>query len=116
MKNAIIVLGTSPSDEACAQVGDANYAKRSRSECEAFRRQIHRHYPLPAGLEMQAGLGIVSNPHEHGTCRVVDIAYDPFSVSAATWASQVASDPKGLLSHWDEEARKELGLQEAVMA
>lgn len=116
MKLSIIEVGSSPSGEDCAQVGDADYVRRSRTECSVFRSQILRHYPVPVGLEQQAGLGIASNPHEHGPYRVVDIGYDPFSVRASLWASQVTSDPKGVLARWDEEARHALGLCDAVTA
>jgi hypothetical protein len=116
MKFSIIELGSSPSDEACAQVGHADYLERSRTECKVFRSQILRHYPRPEGLEQQAGLGIASHPHELGNYRTVDVAYDPFSVRATQWASLVDSDPLGMLTRWDEVAREELGLREAVVA
>lgn len=116
MKLTSIELGPTPAEEECAQVGDHNYADRSRTECEAFRAQILRHYPVPEGLGQQAGLRIVSNPHEFGSYREVEVAYDPFSVRATTWAHQVEADRIGRLNKWDHEARAILGISEAVHA
>ena len=116
MKLTSIELGPTPAEEQCAQVGDHNYAGRSRTECEVFRAQILRHYPVPEGLEQQAGLRIISSPHDFGNYREVEIAYDPFSVRATEWARQVEADSMGLIIKWDQEARAKLGLTETELA
>ncbi|MBS3912806.1 MAG: hypothetical protein KGZ70_13565 [Hydrogenophaga sp.] len=105
-------IGPAPSEEQCAQVGDDEYSTRSRRETAAYRRQILRHYPVPAECEdVLAGLRICSNPHEFGVYREVEIAYDASSAAACRWAHAVEADPKGVLRRWDRDAIAELGLR-----
>jgi hypothetical protein len=114
MKLESLTIGPAPWNEECAQVGCDEYFDRSRKETAAFRRQILRHYPVPAGVD-NAGVRICSNPHEFGSYREVELAFDPGCTRACDWAYQVEADPKAALASWDIQARMELGLLTAVV-
>lgn len=109
MKLESLTIGPAPWNEECAQVGCEEYLDRSRKETSAFRRQILRHYPVPEGVD-HAGVRVCSNPHEFGSYREVEVAFDPGSTQACAWAHQVEADPKAALARWDSLARTELGL------
>ena len=109
MKLQLIDIGSAPRNEKRALVLDENYIATSRVECAAFRAQILRCYPLPSDGSI-CGLNICLNPHEFGSCREVGISYDPKDASACSWAFSVEHDNKGLLQHWDKEARATLGI------
>jgi hypothetical protein len=42
MSTGELSLGSSPTDEECAQVGSENYGERSRLELQQFKRQMER--------------------------------------------------------------------------
>jgi len=64
-----IEIGSSPSEEDCAQVGTENYRERAIIECKRFIELIRRHL----GQEPEnAKLAIKSFEHDFGTyCEVV---------------------------------------------
>lgn len=102
-------IGPSPCDEHCAQVGSPGYAAQSRNECEAFKAQILRHYPVPTGVN--AGVQITLSPHELGSYREVAVAY--IDQAGADWAASVEADDKKVLLTWDEQSMEALGLKTA---
>lgn len=104
-----IEVGSAPSEESCAQVGEENYSKRSRKECAAYKSQILRHYPIPEDVD--AGIRILVSPHEMGSYREVALTYS--DEAGAAWAEQVESDTKCVLRKWDEISMQALGLQVA---
>ena len=56
-------IGSSPSDETCASVGEADYYERARDECARFIELIRKKLgPEPPG----AYLKVKSNPHDFG--------------------------------------------------
>lgn len=105
-----IELGSAPHEERCAQVGEANYSANSRRECEAFKAQILRSYPIAPGVN--AGVTIQVMPHDFGSYREVALAYD--CEGGFEWASRVERDEEGKLVNWDEQAREALGLAMAT--
>lgn len=111
MKNAIEV-GAGPSCADVAQVGEANFAARNRSECRAFIRQIVRAYGQPP---VGVSLVLTTNQHEFGTYREVGIEIEPLSIeqvrTASDWANAVECDSQCKLEDWDAEALLELGLE-----
>ncbi|MFC7436205.1 hypothetical protein ACFQNJ_16985 [Hydrogenophaga bisanensis] len=109
MKLDSLTIGPAPWNEDCAMVGCSEYPLRSRNETEAFKRQILRHYPVPAGVD-HAGVRICCNPHEFGTYREVEVAFNPVCEQASAWAYKVEADPKAALARWDDQAKMELGL------
>lgn len=104
MARDILDIGPVPNDEECAQVGSPDYYERSRKECKAYINQLLRAYPdMPDGMYLK----ITSNPHDFGTYHEVAVAYDDENESHNDYVY-------GKLEYgcetWDDEARKELGL------
>jgi hypothetical protein len=93
-----LYIGAVPTDEDCAQVGEANYAERARAECKRFAKQIQRHYPEPENGWLQ----VKSNPHDFGTYYEVIACYDPSDADSANWAFDVENDVKNVLMVWDD--------------
>jgi hypothetical protein len=87
-----VVIGSTPTEEDCAQVGSADYATKARKECARFVAQIQRHYPEPDG----GYLKIKSNPHDFGTSYEVD------DEEASRWAYDIEGDVKNVLMVWDD--------------
>lgn len=57
-------IGSSPSDEPCAQVGEPDYYERARDECNRFIELIRKKLgPEPPG----ARLAVKSFPHDFGS-------------------------------------------------
>jgi len=97
-----IDVGCSPCDEPCAQAG-RDSVEQMRAECAALIHQLPRMYgPEPEG----ASLKIRQNSHDFGTYLDVVCYYDTNNPEATDYAFQCEDLPE----HWDEEAKKELGL------
>ena len=102
-----ITLGPCPCDEDCAQVGQDDYSERSRKECRAYFCQLRRQF----GEEPEGTMfGAKSFPHDLGSYREVVIYYNSENGAALDFAYKVEDELPG---EWDEEARKELGLEVA---
>ena len=98
-------LGSSPSDESCAQLGVGDdYPVRARRECRALINQMKR-----TGGEPPPGtrFRIMANPHDFGTYYSVVIEYDEGDEAAAAYAYHCEGDAP---ASWDGPAREELGL------
>lgn len=105
MTQFIDLGGTTPPMESCAQVGSREYDYRERAmkEAKAYINQIRRvHGPEPDGVR----LSTKSHPHDFGTYYTVCVFHDD-SESAIAYA--VACDD-GRITEWDDQARRELGL------
>jgi hypothetical protein len=76
-----IILGSSPSEESCIQVGANDYEYRAQAECRRFIRVIRDVVgPEPDG----ARLAVKANRHDLGTYYEVVCWYDdPYSESYA---------------------------------
>ncbi|MBU9366649.1 MULTISPECIES: hypothetical protein [Burkholderiaceae] len=102
-----IEIGSAPSDERCAQVGDSDYPERSRAECRAFINQIKRTMgEPPEGV----GFFISSSVHDYGTYREVAVKVsgvlsEEARDKALTYAYRCESHSP---TTWDDEARNEL--------
>ena len=86
MHEDVIYLGSTPSNEDCAQVGSPDYPERSRAECRAFITAIKRVCGEPPE---GARLTIKSESHDFGTYREVAIIFDGTSKEAADYADKV---------------------------
>ena len=76
-------IGSSPTDEKCAQVGQSDYAKQAKLECLRFialLRAVHGEEPYGARLYVK------SNPHDFGTYYEVECMYDEGSGEAVAYA------------------------------
>ena len=97
-----ITIGSTPSDEQCAQVGAPDYSEKSRAECLAFKHQLERVFPnSPDGTYFT----VKSFPHDFGTYREVVLFYDDDNDESVEFAFDVESNSP---SNWDDEAKKEL--------
>ena len=100
--NQWIDVGSSPTDESCAQVGSPDYYPRARRECRVYIRQLRRmHGPEPDG----ARLAIQRNPHDFGTYLSVVCHYEPTKQASIDYAFRCENQSP---ANWDEEARREL--------
>ncbi|CAM2198439.1 Lipoprotein (plasmid) [Paraburkholderia kururiensis] len=102
-----IEIGSAPSDEQCAQVGESDYPERSRAECRAFINQIKRAMGEPPD---GVGLYVKSNVHDFGTylevaVKVAGVLTEEARGKALEYAYRCESDSP---ASWDEEARAEL--------
>lgn len=96
------IVGPSPCEEPCAQVGQEGYGILALAECKAYIKQLRRHFGSePEGAE----LFIKGNAHDFGTYYEVAVRFDEKNRAAAEWADEVAEFQP---SHWDEEAKSEL--------
>jgi hypothetical protein len=97
-------IGSSPNGEDCAQVGSADYRERSQRECRAYVNQLNRAYPnMPSGMYLK----ITSHPHDFGTYHEVSCVYDDENEEHCDF---LFGNLENGCEKWDEEARKELGL------
>lgn len=101
------MIGASPIDEDCAQVGTPDYKERASKELYAFKAQLRRHYQAHFGVAYPGRLLVVSNPHDFGTYYELGAIVDesrPAEVEAAYWLE--GNTP----ARWDAEAREFLSL------
>jgi hypothetical protein len=98
-----IVIGPSPHEEECAMVGEPDYRRRARAECQRFIQLIRETLgPEPEG----AALGIKGFEHDFGTYFEVVCHFDtdfPDAVAyarrcdddtPATWGTPIEVSPK----------------------
>jgi hypothetical protein len=99
-----ITIGATPCEEPCAQVGADNYREQSMKECIAFKKQLRRQFG-----EEPEGAQIVTKsfPHDFGTYHEVCVVFEDENEVAVNYAFGVENSTP---ANWDEEARKELGL------
>lgn len=99
-----IEIGTTPSEEDCAQVGskDYDYYELVKMELESFHRQLLRAFPnTPDGIRFKKQ----SNPHDFGTYYDLVIRFNSDSEEAVNYAFNIENNtPK----QWDDQARSEL--------
>ena len=78
-----IDIGSTPTEEPCAQVGQPDYARQARAECARFIEAIRQVLgPEPEGAQ----LAIKSNPHDFGSYFEVVCYYDDNSEAATRYA------------------------------
>ena len=95
-------IGSTPTDEPCAQLGSSGYDELSRMEIKAFHGQIMRLFPnIPAGARFISK----SNPHDFGVYRELAIKYLMDDEESSDYAINVEN---GTPANWDEEAKRQL--------
>jgi hypothetical protein len=103
MPQEIMTIGSSPCEESCAQVGNADYDDRSRRECRVFQRMLERAFPLAE--DVRARFVVKSSPHDFGSYREVCIRYEDTDPRACEHAYRVEANTP---PEWDAIARYEL--------
>ena len=98
-----IELGSTPYDEDCAQVGEANYRQLARFECQQFIAQLRRLFgPEPDGAELR----VKAFSHDFGTYYEVVCYFDDTLPESVDYAFQCEGD--NAPANWDDEARQAL--------
>lgn len=101
-----ITLGSSPTEETCAQVGTNGYFEIARCECKQFIAAIRRTLgPEPAG----ASLHVCAHRHDFGTYYEVCCLYDDDIELAVEYAYRCESN---LPATWSDADRVALGRNE----
>ena len=98
---AFIELGSAPSEEEAAQLGDKGYKDRTKLECQCLIEQIRRQFgPEPPG----ASLAIRASFHEAGSYYQVVLNYS--DDEGLKYGIRIEHN---LPSTWDKEAKAILG-------
>lgn len=97
-------IGPVPTEENCAQAGTEGFGTQALKECRAYINQLRRVVgEEPDGAELR----IKSNPHGFRTCYEVACYYEIGNPEAEAYAFRCDEEAP---SHWDSEARAELGI------
>lgn len=106
MEIDFIEIGPTPAMEDCAQVGEHGYATKSRNEMIAYINQLYRHFP---DIKNQDDIYFMHkyNRHDFGYYGEVRVYYPMHNKAALDMALEIE---RNLPEYWDDEARKELGL------
>jgi hypothetical protein len=104
--NNYINIGSVPTAENCASVGEADYYDQTQIELKAYIDQLYRLFTLPEGAKFVAK----SNSHDFGTYYEVEIKYP------AEWdygdddvRLQPLYDCENYMpEYWDDEAKQYL--------
>lgn len=99
-------LGPTPCDEKCAQVGDINFRENANKEMKAYIRQLERMFPdyVKHGIYFDKKWF----SHDFGSYGEVCIYWNNDNEEARNYAYYCEQNTP---SNWDEEARKELGIE-----
>ena len=100
------IVGSTPWDEPCAQVGSPDYPERSRRECEAYIDQLLRVHGAPPGT---ASYAVKTESHDFGQYRHVVVYFDPGDPAQVEYADTVQEG----LPCWDADAKLALGIGES---
>ena len=91
-----ITLGSTPSDEDCAQVGTPSYRTDALQECRRFVAQLEQQFPaLPDGVYFSTK----SFPHDFGTYYEVVVNYDDDDIAQVDAAFDVENN---LPTNWTQ--------------
>lgn len=92
-------VGPVPHEEECVQVGSAGYQKQAWRECQAYKNQLERLFPVPNGAP--GYFAIKSFPHDFGSYYEVVVVYDEQNETSTEWAFNVENNAP---ARWDAEA------------
>jgi len=92
-----------PADEECAQLGSPDYYERTMREMKVFIKQLRREFgPEPEGFRFK----IQACPHDFGTYHMLRLLWS--TEEGEEYAMRIEGECP---ENWDDEARKELGLE-----
>lgn len=102
-------IGSTPPDEACAQLGHPDYQRVSRIECEVYalqlRRELREKFSVPETTGLPVRLAVKVFPHDFGSYREVVCYYNPSDERSTEMAFYCESEAS---STWDAISREEL--------
>lgn len=91
-------FSSTPNSEECSQLGDPNYERDSKLECQALKAQLRRKFgPEPEGVRLYTK----GNPHDFGTYYELQADYITDSEEAIEYVFGLDKD---FPEFWDEEA------------
>lgn len=98
-------IGSSPTEENCAQVGDVDYSTKALIECQEYKNQLKRHYFTQNKRDLPEGcrLSIRGNNHDFGEYYEVVARFDILDEEAAEAAFWLEANAP---EHWDDEAKR----------
>ena len=107
MGRELMSIACTPLDEPCVQVCPGDYIPMMNKEVTAFMNQIQRaidrgEYGEPNG----AYLRLITERHEFGPYKEVNVSYDDRSEEAEEFALAIEGNAP---LKWDDEAKAELG-------
>ena len=95
MPRDFMTIGSSPTDEPCVSVGEPDYSRRAREECNRFIELIRKVLgEEPPG----AHLAVKSFPHDFGTYMEVVCYFDEDNPAANEYAYRCEADAP---ARWD---------------
>jgi len=103
MTRDYISLGSSPSDEDCAQVGSDNYRELSRIELQEFKRMMEVINPAPE--DCIAYYTVKSFPHDFGSYHELCAVFDDNDDQSIEWAFNAENITP---VQWDNEAKEKI--------
>lgn len=106
-----ISLGSTPPEEACAQVGADNYYEQAKKECNAYKAQLMRLVVKEFGVlpdDTTFRLRVRGQEHDYGTYYEVFAFFSEYDAKASEMAFWLDANIPG---QWDEQAKKDLGLE-----
>ena len=101
-----IELGSSPYEENCVQVGEANYHEKMRKELAAYVNQLNRMFNQFDNHAIMFKSKWFN--HDFGSYGEVCVYWNTSDEEADTYVYEIE---RSLPAYWDEEAKKELGLE-----
>lgn len=108
-----LTLGSTPSNEDCAQVGNSDYGIRSKIETTAYKNQLYRIFPEVLNSKTLS-FSIKIFQHDFGSYKEVVINYDDDNEEEYNNIVITKID-KNIPEDWDEEALKEIKNQTTIV-
>ena len=97
-----MVIGSSPINEDCAQVGSPDYFEKAQKECKAFLKQLVRVFGEPPE---KAKLKVKGFSHDFGTYYEVVVDYNDEVEKEVDYAFLLEGE---MLENWDKIALQEI--------
>jgi hypothetical protein len=97
-----VTLDQSPTEEDCAQVGQPDYNKQAKKECQVFARVLTEQFGNPPGT---ARLETKSFDHEFGPYYLLACCFDPEDKLGSEYARNLENN---LPEFWPDWAKEEL--------
>ena len=108
-----ITLGSTPSNEDCAQVGKSDYGIRSKIETTAYKNQLYRMFPEVLNSKTLS-FTIKSFQHDFGSYKEVVINYDDDNEQEYNDIVIIKVD-RNIPKAWDKEALEEIKNQTTIV-
>lgn len=107
-----VIIGSTPANESCAQVGTNDYGVRAQAECRAYRAQLYRFleqhgYPR-AKLPDSFKIRVLRHQHDFGDYYEVAVQFQEEDPATRVCYSLLALIENEGPAEWDDEAKAAL--------